>query len=292
MRFHQQPNVYVNHVHLLISDLSRSVTFYTNILGFNILERNERRATLTTDGKTALITLEQPKNVLPKAQRTTGLYHFAILVPDRPALARVLLHLLRNNYPLQGASDHLVSEAVYLADPDGNGIEIYVDRPAETWKWEDDQVLMATLPLDVDSLLAEAGVEAFTILPRQTILGHLHLHVADLEAAKEFYCGGLGFDVVSHYGDQALFISYGGYHHHIGLNIWNGIGAPEPPRNSVGLKWYTLRFPDEATRTLAIERLQSIGAEVGKLGSEHFTKDPSGNLIKLTTEPNAYIFDA
>ncbi|HZG73830.1 MAG TPA: VOC family protein [Chondromyces sp.] len=158
-QFHSAPLTYVSHVHLKVEDLERSLQFYQQIIGFQLLERAEGKALLTVDGRTPLLTIEQPQNVQPKQPKTTGLYHFALLLPQRSDLARVLKHFIQIGYPLQGASDHHVSEAVYLADPDGNGIEIYRDRPSSEWKWNGSEVAMVTEPLDAMNLLAEAGEE-------------------------------------------------------------------------------------------------------------------------------------
>lgn len=280
MSFHRKPNVYVSKLNLKVLDLIRSLAFYQDILGFQILEKSEKRAILTADGKTALLEIEQPDDVIPKQPRTTGLYHFALLLPSRSDLGSVLKHLLKLKYPLQGGSDHLVSEALYLADPDGNGIEIYVDRSPSQWKWNNGEVEMSTDPIDVDGLLAE-GRDEWNKLPEDTIMGHIHLHVAELERTKEFYCQGLGFEVVCNYGNQALFISSGGYHHHIGLNVWNGIGAPQPSEKSVGLIDYTIVYPNEEERDNASQRLQDLGYNVAIEQEIYVTKDPSGNKIHL-----------
>lgn len=227
-----------------------------------------------------LLTIEQPDGVTPKESRATGLYHFAILLPTRADLGKALLHFVQNNIPL-GASDHLVSEALYINDPDGNGIEVYADRPASTWKWSNEQVEMTTEPLDGQSVLEAGQGEVWAGLPTDTLMGHIHLHVSELSRTEEYYTKGLGFDVVTRYGGQALFISTGGYHHHIGLNTWNGIGAPSPSENSVGLKWFTLVLPNEEALTQTLANLHGIGAWVQEDGREIFTKDPSGNKIKL-----------
>ncbi len=280
MSFHRKPNIFVSKLNIKVLDLIRSLAFYQDILGFQILEKSENRAVLTADGKTALLEIEQPNDVIPKQPRTTGLYHFALLLPSRSDLGSVLKHLLKLKYPLQGGSDHLVSEALYLADPDGNGIEIYVDRPSSQWKWNNGQVEMSTDPIDVDGLLA-VGREEWNKLPEETLMGHIHLHVAELEKIKGFYCQGLGFEVVCKYGNQALFISSGGYHHHIGLNVWNGIGAPQPSEESVGLIDYTIVYPNEQERDSASLRLKELGYKVAIEKNILITKDPSGNKIQI-----------
>jgi catechol 2,3-dioxygenase len=175
-----------------------------------------------------------------------------------------------------------VSEALYLSDPDGNGIEIYRDRPSSEWTWHDDQVEMTVDPIDARGILAEAEGEAWNGLPAGTVMGHIHLHVSDLKSAEEFYGKGLGFNVVSRFGNQALFISTGGYHHHIGLNTWNGVGAPAPSENSVGLNWFTLHFPNEDKRKSIIHSLEAMGATIKEHDGKILTVDPSGNRIYLT----------
>lgn len=281
MSFHQKPNVYVSKVNLKVLDLQRSLGFYQDVIGFQILEQSEKSAVLTADGKSALLEIEQPDDVIPKQPRTTGLYHFAILLPSRSDLGSVLKHLLKLQYPLQGGSDHLVSEALYLADPDGNGIEIYADRSPTQWNWKNGEVEMSTDPIDVEGLLAE-GHDEWSKLPEGTIMGHIHLHVSELEKTKEFYCQGLGFEIVCKYGNQALFISTGGYHHHIGLNIWNGLGAPQPSENSVGLIDYTLVYPSENEREKVSQRLKELSFHVTAKETGYVTTDPSGNNIMLT----------
>ncbi|PLS17186.1 glyoxalase [Bacillus sp. M6-12] len=281
MKFQSYPHTFVSHTSLNVADIQRSLTFYKEVIGFAVLYESAQKAVLTADGKTPLLTIEQKGNVLPKQQRTTGLYHFALLLPTRSALGEALNHFLQIGYPLQGASDHLVSEALYLGDPDGNGIEIYSDRPSNTWNWENGQVTMTTERLDAENLLAEAQGKKWEGLPKETVMGHIHLHVSELKKTEEFYCQGLGFEVVTRYGSQALFISTGRYHHHIGLNTWNGVGAPAPAENSVGLKWFSLVLPDEAKRNEVIMQLRNIGASVEEENGIYITKDPSGNTIHL-----------
>jgi catechol 2,3-dioxygenase len=283
MNFHQPPVTFVSQVNIKVQNLKRSLTFYQEVIGFKVYEETERSAKLTADGKTVLLSIEQPSDVTPKKGRTTGLYHYALLLPDRTDLAKVMKHLLKSGYPLQGASDHLVSEALYLADPDGNGIEIYTDRPASKWEWNEQHVVMATEALDAENLLEEGKEETWNGLPEGTVMGHIHLHVAELVKTEEFYTKGLGFEVVSRYGPQALFISSGKYHHHIGLNTWNGVGAPKPPANSVGLESYTLVLPDEVSLKDTVARLEEIGAQVEDENGIFITADPSGNQIRLET---------
>jgi catechol 2,3-dioxygenase len=283
MSFHQPPVTFVSQVNIKVQSLERSLTFYQEVIGFKVYEKTDKSAKLTADGKTVLLSLEQPSDVVPKRGRTTGLYHFALLLPDRVDLAKILKHFLQTGYPLQGASDHIVSEALYLADPDGNGIEIYTDRPASKWEWNDQHVVMATEALDAENLLAEGMEQNWNGLPAGTVMGHIHLHVAELVKTEEFYTKGLGFEVVSRYGPQALFISSGKYHHHIGLNTWNGVGAPTPPANSVGLDSFSLVLPDETSLKETVARLKEIGAQVSEENGMSIAVDPSGNRIELET---------
>ncbi|TYR81251.1 VOC family protein [Priestia megaterium] len=280
MTFHGGQNTFVGQVALKVQDLERSLAFYQNIIGFRVLTQSATEAVFTADGQTPLLSIEQRADLLPKQSRTTGLYHFALLLPTRFDLGKVLKHLVESGYPLQGASDHLVSEAIYLADPDGNGIEIYRDRPSETWEWNESEVVMATEPMDAQGVLAASDGKAWAGLPKDTVMGHIHLHVSELAQTEVFYQT-LGFDVVNYFHNQALFMSTGRYHHHIGLNIWNGVGAPAPVDNSVGLKFFTLIFPNEAARNQIVKQLKAIGADVIEENGQLFTNDPSGNKIKL-----------
>ncbi|WP_249871482.1 VOC family protein [Oceanobacillus saliphilus] len=280
-KFFEKPTIYVGEVNINVTNLERSVTFYKDFMGFKVLSQEESKAVMTADGKTPILTLKQPENVLPKAERTTGLYHFAILLPSRKDLATFLKHIIQatNGQMRLGASDHYVSEALYFDDPDGNGIEVAHDRDSSEWNWSDNQVSMATEALDGDGLLAEAE-DNWKGMPEDTVMGHIHLHVANLESTRKFYVDGLGFDVVTEY-PGALFTSHNGYHHHIGLNVWNGTGAPKPAQNSVGLNWFTLNFPDEETRKSTIEKLNAAGASVKAEKDHYATEDPSGNTILL-----------
>ncbi|MED4634859.1 VOC family protein [Peribacillus frigoritolerans] len=277
-KFHQKPITFVGEVSINVLDLNKAILFYQEIIGLQVLKKTDRKAVLTTDGKTPLLTLEQPADVIPKEGRTTGLYHFALLLPTRADLSIFLRHLLQTKYPF-GAADHEVSEALYITDPDGNGIEVYSDRPSADWRWADGEVEMGTDPLDGNDLLEESGGE-WSKLPAGTLMGHIHLHVADLRKTEEFYMQGLGFTVVNRYGG-ALFTSTGGYHHHIGLNTWNGVGAPAPKENSVGLNWYTLVYADEEARNKVTEQLEGIGAVVTEKEGFFAVTDPSGNEIHL-----------
>jgi catechol 2,3-dioxygenase len=280
MNFHRKPSTFVSEVHLKISNLNQSIQFYKEIIGLQVLNKSDKSARFTADGEHTLIVLEEVENAATNSGRKTGLYHLALLLPNRTELANSLYHLLETRYPLQGASDHLVSEAIYLADPDGNGIEIYADRPEDRWTKNDGTIEMATNPLNAQDLIAQKSNERFVALPPETIMGHIHLQVSSIKCSEEFY-GALGFNVVNRYGHQALFISTGGYHHHIGLNMWQSAGAEAPSPNEVGLKTFTVKFPNDESRDQAVERLKKLGAEVTQRDEQLVTLDPSQNNLLL-----------
>lgn len=280
MKYHNKPNTFVELVELKVVDLKRSLEFYENIIGFKILEQQAEKIYLTADGETALLSIEQPANILPTRQKTAGLYHYALLLPTRADLGAILRHFAEINIRI-GAGDHLVSEALYLNDPDGNGIEIYSDRPDSEWKWDNEYVEMATLQIDAQSILAEGASTPWNGLPSGTVMGHIHLHVGELDATKKFYQA-LGFDVMTPNYPGALFMGAGKYHHHIGLNTWAGVGAPPTPENVVGLKAFTVIYPTNEELQTAITNVQEIGSDVSRDNGIFIAQDPSQNKIKLT----------
>jgi Predicted ring-cleavage extradiol dioxygenase len=274
MSFHNAPNTYVSEVHLRVMNLERSENFYRDMLGLRVLKKEEGKITLSANGTDPLITIEQPEGVQPHRSRQAGLYHVALLLPSRRDLAAILYHLLKEEYPLQGGSDHAVSEAVYLADPDGNGIELYRDRPSTEWKWENGRVYMPTVAMD-EHILDELDGKVWDGMPEKTIIGHIHLQVADLKKAEKFYCKGLGFDLVAQYDDQADFISTCGYHHHIGLNVWMSKGRPAEEELTAGMKEFILEYPDHSARSEAIKRLKAMGSPVSEENGAFRVIDPS-----------------
>ena len=280
-KFHKSPNIYVNQIALKVNNLDASIEFYEKIMGFRTINRIEKKATLSVDGITPIIMLEQPENIKPRQLRRTGLYHFAILLPSRKDLGVFLNHIKDVGYPLMGASHHGVSEAIYLQDIDDNGIEVYADTPINKWKWENDTLEMYTIRLDLDSLMEEGKYEKWQGIPKNTIIGHIHLHVSNLEESEKFYIDGLGFQVVTRIPGQATFISTGGYHHHIAFNIWNGKGISSPDENSVGMKYFEIKFPNEESRDKTINNLKNLGYEIKNEDKTIVTLDPSNNKIHL-----------
>lgn len=276
------PAAHIGTVTLAVADMSRAVDFYTRVLGLALLDQQGDRAVLGAGG-VVLLHVHALRDAQRQPPRTTGLYHAAILLPTRADLGRVLLNLMHARYPVSGFADHLVSEAVYLDDPDGNGLELYRDRPRETWAWEDGgQVRMASEPLDVAGILAEAGDPdaPFGGMPAGTVIGHIHLRVGDIEQAEAFYSGVIGFDVVARW-HGALFISAGGYHHHLGLNTWQSRGASRPPENAVGLREFSVVLPDSAAQRAVVDRLDAAGILHQPAGTDFLVDDPWGNTLRL-----------
>lgn len=268
-------------VSLRISDLAQSVRFYTEAVGLRMLRQHGRVAELTADGRETLLTLEEIEGFEESNTRTAGLYHFAILVPDRVSLGLALRNLLAHHISV-GQGDHLVSEALYINDPDGNGIEIYADRPRETWKRDaKGEYIMTTDPVDIDGLLALSNDKEWHGLPQDTVIGHVHFHVSDLHQARAFYCDTLGFELTAHYGGAALFISAGGYHHHIGLNTWAGIGIPNTPRHAAGIESFTIVLPSEEELQAVTGRIREAGFTPVQREGAWFVQDPSEIWIRL-----------
>ena len=279
------PRVTVGTVSLTVADLERSLHYYGTKIGLTLLERDGGEAVLGT-GETRLLRLhEQPGARVYR--RVTGLYHFAILLPSRFELARTLRQLANTRTPLSGASDHLVSEALYLYDPDGHGIEIYRDRPRSEWYDEKGNLVMDTLPLDMEGLVRELdeGDAPWEGVHPDARMGHVHLHVADLEAAERFYMDLIGFGKPAEldYIPTARFVSAGGYHHHLGLNTWAGVGAPPPPADAARLLSYEIVFPDVEALAPVLERLEAAGIPVTEAEDGRLVKDPSENSVLLRT---------
>ncbi|MFO7538348.1 MAG: VOC family protein [Chloroflexota bacterium] len=278
------PQTHMGQVHLSVADLNRSLDYYQRGLGLTLLSQDESWSYLGADS-TILLALREKPGARPQSP-ATGLYHFALLLPSRLDLARTLRHLLQQRIPLSGWSDHAVSEAIYLTDPDGHGIEIYRDRPRSEWEYEQGQLKMTVDPLDVDGILAElpAAETDWKGMPQDTRMGHIHLHVAHMPAALEFYVNQMGFDLMVRYGPQASFVAAGGYHHHLGLNTWAGVGAPPPAADAIRLEWFEIRLPNRADLTQVINHLTSSDIPVHEGDNGYFIDDPSGNRILLRAD--------
>lgn len=270
-------------VKLKVRNLGNLVKFYTEVIGLQVLIQDGKRAELTADGKRALLVLEELPNAITLPERTTtGLYHFAILVPSRKHLGLSLRRLAECGVRI-GQADHLVSEALYLSDPEGNGIEIYRDRPREEWEWDGIDVKMATDPLDIPGILREADGETWQGLHPDTTMGHIHLHIGDLAEARAFYCDLLGWGMAADMTRmmRALFISAGGYHHHIGLNVWAGIGAPQPPANATGLDYFKVVLPSAAELEELVSRVREAGVAISEVDGAWSVSDPFGIELRL-----------
>jgi len=235
-------DAHIGAVTLRVRNLVRSLHFYREVLGFRELARSGPSASLGTAAGRTLVTLEERPGASSRPRRSAGLFHVAVLVPSRAALGASLRRLIEREWPLSGVADHLVSEALYLDDPDGLGLEIYRDRPRDTWQRHGDEVVMATDPLDIEGLVQEPGADQpWNGLQPRTAIGHVHLQVPHLDAAERFYCEGVGLTPTLRRYPGALFVSAGGYHHHLGLNTWAGVGVPPPPADAVGLRQFTIR---------------------------------------------------
>ncbi|MBL8146442.1 MAG: VOC family protein [Anaerolineae bacterium] len=266
--------------HLRVTGLDDALAFYSDGLGLLPVRRDGNTVWLAPALDAApIVALTGDSHFRRKARASTGLYHIAIRTPGRPALANLLRRLAVRGVPFSGFSDHAVSEALYLPDPDGNGIELYRDRPRTEWRIDDGRIEMTTEPLDAQALLDEAEGGDNAPLDPQTDLGHVHLHVGNLAAAEAFWSGVIGFDVVLRGYPGALFVSAGGYHHHLGLNTW--AGSAHPPADSAGLAYFTLLLPDETDRTALLARAAAAGVIVEDHEGRPLLRDKDGNAVVI-----------
>lgn len=270
---------------LFIRQTETALHFYRDTLGLRLIDQHEDRYTLSADGTTPLLILHVHPGWNRPPRQATALYHMALRLPDRPALARVLYRLAEQRVAFSGFSDHAVSEALYLDDPEGNGLELYRDRPRGEWPRQGDQVMMTTAALNAQALLEEADPAPWTGVDAGTDIGHMHLHVGSLSRAKAFYVDTLGFDITSDWsGHGALFVAAGGYHHHLGLNTWAG-DHPQPPE-TLGLKQFTLALPNANALTELRSQLTSQGRAVQAEGGDGFTMTgPAGHRLSWVVEP-------
>lgn len=260
--------------HLKVSELDRSIAFYTDVLGLQVARREGGEASLTAGADELIVLHETPG--ARSISRHSGLYHVALLYPSQLELARVAQRIMISNTPIQGASDHGISEAIYLPDPDGNGIELAADYPREGWPDLSNVESIAPNPLDMGRLFnLVSGREPEPAADPGTVVGHVHLHVGDVAEGLDFYRDILGFDLVT-YMDSAAFVSAGGYHHHLAFNIWQGKGAPPAPADAAGLLYWTIELPSAEDVTAARDRLNAAGVETDGLSNGFAASDPWG----------------
>jgi catechol 2,3-dioxygenase len=267
-------------VHLQVSDVQRSIGFYESVLGLRMQQQSSDTAALAPEGDSRpLVWLRARPGARPVPRRGTfGLYHFAILLPDRGALGRFATHVSRLGLPI-GMADHLVSESLYLSDPDGLGIEVYADRPASTWQHRCRELLMTTDPLDMSSVMAAAEGHPLQGAPAGTIMGHVHLHVGSLPEAEAFYHASLGFDKTVWSYPGALFFSAGGYHHHLATNTWSP--GPSPVEDQAQLLEWELVVPTTEDAAAAARSLEARGYSAGETSRGWTTRDPWGTALRI-----------
>lgn len=279
--FRLPDDTHIESVRLQVADIDRSIAYYKGVLGMHPLSRTAGAAELGSeqDGRALIHLVEKPDARHVPRRGLLGLYHFAVLLPDRAALGRFVAHLGEIG-AYAGMSDHLVSEAVYLTDSDGLGIEVYADRPRDTWKAIDRQLEMATKPLDVASVIAEAGGKKWDGMPAGTRMGHVHFYVGDIDTAARFYHAGLGMDKIVWNYPGALFMSAGGYHHHVGTNIWAAGAAPASPDDARLLDW-ELIVPDSKTVQAAAASIARAGFDVAAESDALVATDPWGIKVRV-----------
>jgi catechol 2,3-dioxygenase len=277
-------DTHIGNVTLKVKDLEKLIRFYTETIGLKVLTRSDSAAQLTADGITPLLTLEGNPKLEQRPVRSAGLYHLALLVPTRKDLANVLQHFIKTDTRLAGASNHKFSEAIYLQDPENNGIEVYRDVDRKDWVRDEKGKLPAVSePLDVHGLLDEADNKMWNGLPEKTVMGHVHLNVINIPEAEEFYVNVLGFEEQTRMANHALFISAGGYHHHIALNIWNGPNAIPSPIDAAGLLHYEIVVPNDKVLETLKQSLQYQNIAFTAESNRIYVKDPAGNgiIIKI-----------
>jgi catechol 2,3-dioxygenase len=279
--FASRTPLHVGAIGLVARDLDKLTNFYRDLLGLTVLERTGGRARLGVAG-VPLIEIEHRPDAKPDNPAEAGLYHTAFLMPTRQDHARWITHIAKNRMPITGASDHGVSEAFYLDDPEGNGIEVYNDRPPERWNWEDGLVNMPTKQLDIEAILREIDPASanYPAAPDGLRIGHVHLRVGNIEKAEEFYRGALGLDLTRRRGG-ATFMSSGGYHHHVGANVWHSEGAGTRDGDRAGLAWFSVETADGATYDAAVARLRAANAPVDTATGGIETADPFGTRVRV-----------
>ncbi|MDH3252898.1 MAG: VOC family protein [Ignavibacteria bacterium] len=275
----------IGSVHLTVRNLLRTKQFYCDLLGFSERAYTGNALSLSANGSAPLLGFHENPEASPRSTRTTGLYHFCVLVPDRRVLARLLHRISETHTHVQGLVDHHFSESIYLADPDGNGIELSCDRARDVWQSWETFLRVGNAPLDVEGLNAAlaASPASWDGLPDGTTIGHIHLHVGDLDEAEGFYHGVLGFDLMAQIPHQARFVAAGGYHHHIAFNLWAGAGALPPPPEAAGLRYFTIELPDRKEQDHLIDRVRRAGLPMEEDERGVILHDPSMNTVVLTS---------
>jgi catechol 2,3-dioxygenase len=275
--------MHIGAIGLKARDLNQLTAFYRDVLGLALLSGDSHHAILGT-GEVDLLHLERAAGAAADDPHTAGLYHTAFLMPTRADLARWLRHAGAMQVPLTGASDHSVSEAIYLDDPEGNGIEVYCDRPPETWHWSDGSVAMMTKRLDLDELVREADNKArYELAPEGLRIGHVHLRAGNLPQAEAFYHDAIGLDVTRR-RDGALFMSSGRYHHHVACNIWHSQGAGMRDPGRAGLAWLSMDAIDGAAVDAIKAKLNNAGTSMQPIPGALETADPWGTKVRLRVQ--------
>jgi catechol 2,3-dioxygenase len=279
--FASRTPLHVGAIGLVARDLDLLTEYYRGLLGLTVMERDDKHSRLGI-GDTTLIEIEHRPNAKPDDPATAGLYHTAFLMPTRQDQARWILHIARNRVPIAGASDHGVSEAFYLDDPEGNGVEVYNDRPPECWQRQDGLIVMPTKQLDIEAILREVdpATADYPAAPEGLRIGHVHLRVGDVAKAEEFYRGAVGLDLTRRRGG-ATFMSSGGYHHHVAANVWHSDGAGRRDDDRAGLSWFSLETADQGVLEAATTRVQAAQAPVNIVDGGIETADPWGTRIRF-----------
>jgi catechol 2,3-dioxygenase len=277
--FASRTPLHIGAVALKVRDLGRLTAYYRDALGFAVLDQGRDRAALGAGG-VPLLHLEHAPDARSDDSRTAGLYHTAFLVPTRADLARWLLHVAEKRVPLTGASDHAVSEAIYLDDPEGNGIEVYRDRAPEEWQWTGDDLRITTDPLDIDDLMTAAGREIWAGAPDGMRIGHVHLRVGNVGQAEAFYRDVIGL-AVTRRRHGASFMSSGRYHHHVAGNVWHSAGAGRRDDDRAGLAWFSFEAADAAAFDGVKARLAQAGAPLRDIAAGIETADPWGTRVRI-----------
>jgi len=272
--------IIIKEIEIKVLNLEELVEFYKNVMGFKVFHKEKNLAILGSTNNPFLRLIKQ-ENLIEENFRDVGLYHVAYLLPTKKDLAIMLRHLLETEAPIEGFADHLVSEAIYLRDPEGNGIEIYWDKPRDEWIRKGNKIAMSTEPLDIDSLLELSKKGEWKGFSDEGRIGHVHLKVSNLTRTERFYTEILNFDLTLRY-PGAIFLSTGGYHHHIGANIWQSLGSPPRLENMKGISYFKIKLPNKESLENILNNLNNYGIKYIEQNNEIHIKDPDNISIKLT----------